>query len=306
MHAFPRRIVSLLAVGCLALVPAACGSDAATESSPAPTASSKAPRSPDVRGALRTLEGEFDARVGVFAIDTGDGTTIGHRSDERFGYASTYKALLAAWFLEQTTAAERRERLTWTEQDVEAAGYAPVTAKHVDGGLTVAELAEAAVRESDNAAANIVLDHLGGATALQAGFARLGDETTKVVNDEPDLNTIEPGSTDDTTTPRAFSRDLVRFLDGSVLKPADADILLDWMSDNATGDTLIRAGAPKGWDVADKSGGAGGIRNDIAIVTPPGRDPIVITILTTRTDPDAEYDDALVSRTASAVLAALA
>src|SRR5690625_6617540 len=50
------------------------------------------------------------------------------------------------------------------------------------------------------------------------------------------------------------------------LAPADKELLIDWMSANATGDTLIRAGAPTDWVVADKSGGAGPLRNDIAVV----------------------------------------
>jgi len=57
--------------------------------------------------------------------------------------------------------------------------------------------------------------------------------------------------------------------------------------------------------VADKSGGAGGIRNDVAVVTPPGRAPVVVTVFTTRNDPDARYDDALVARAAAIVLGAL-
>ncbi|MEG8034067.1 hypothetical protein QP157_01680 [Sphingomonas sp. LR61] len=39
-------------------------------------------------------------------------------------------------------------------------------------------------------------------------------------------------------------------------------------------------------------------------MTPPGGDPIVLSVLTTRNDPDAAYDDALVARSASAVLGA--
>jgi beta-lactamase class A len=90
-----------------------------------------------------------------------------------------------------------------------------------------------------------------------------------------------------------------------VLSAEDRALLLDWMSGNATGDTLVRAGAPAGWSVADKSGGAGGIRNDVAVVTPPGRDAVVLSILSARNDPEADYDDALVARAAAVVLGAL-
>jgi len=74
------------------------------------------------------------------------------------------------------------------------------------------------------------------------------------------------------------------------------------MSGNATSDSLIRAGAPSDWTVADKSGGAGGIRNHVAIVTPPNGAPIIISVLTAKNDPAAEYDDELVPRAARAVL----
>jgi len=39
------------------------------------------------------LEKKFDARLGVYAIDTGTNRTIAYKPDERFAYASTYKAL---------------------------------------------------------------------------------------------------------------------------------------------------------------------------------------------------------------------
>src|SRR5699024_12426530 len=50
--------------------------------------------------------------------------------------------------------------------------------------------------------------------------------------------------------------------------------------ETSTGDTLIRAGAPEGWKVGDKSGaGSYGTRNDITVVWPPNREPIVIAIM---------------------------
>jgi beta-lactamase class A len=171
--------------------------------------------------------------------------------------------------------------------------------------MTYSQLAEAAVRFSDNAALNLILDRIGGPAALDAALAGRGDTTTEVVNDEPTLNTIESGSTEDTTTAAAFTASLAALFDGSTLSSADERLLLDWMSDNRTGDALILAGAPDGWIVADKSGGAGPIRNDIAVVTPPGGEPILVTVMTTRNDPDTAFVDELVARTASVVLNAL-
>ncbi|SMH51103.1 beta-lactamase class A [Rathayibacter oskolensis] len=293
--------MALVAVGTTACSTGSTRDDSATATaSPAPSATPV-----DVSADLRALEAEFDARVGVSAVDTGSGAAITHRADERFGYASTIKALAAAEFLHDVPVDQRDEIVTWSADDVEAAGYSPVTSQHVDGGLPLSELAEAAVRTSDNTALNLVLDRIGGPTALDEGLTELGDDTTEVVDDEPALNVIEAGSTDDTSTPAAFTADLARILEGDRLTEEDRATLLDWMSGNATGDALIRAGTPSGWVVADKSGGAGGTRNDLAVVTPPGRAPIVVTVFTSRNDPEREYDDSLVARTAEIVLRGL-
>lgn len=290
----------------------ACGSPSSGKSAVAPTPDrspatltpDRAEGARDISASLKALEAQFDARVGIVAIDTGTTTKIEDRADTRFGYASALKAFAAAQFLHAVDPRGREERVTWSKEDVAAAGYSPVTSKHIPDGLTLAQLAESAVRESDNTAMNLVLQRIGGPAGLDSALSRLGDTTTEVVNTEPDLNTIEPGTSDDTTTPAAFTADLAAYLDGSVLNDSDRTLLIDWMSGNATGDSLIRAGAPKGWAVADKSGGAGAIRNDVALVTPPGRDPIVITILTTKKNTSAKYDDELVARAAALTLTA--
>ncbi|KQS17613.1 class A beta-lactamase [Frigoribacterium sp. Leaf186] len=261
---------------------------------------------PEVEAALVDLESRYDARVGLSVLDTGSGATLDHRADERFGYASSLKAFAAAALLDATDDADLDRVVTWTQADVDAAGYSPLTSQHVADGLPLRQLAEAAVRQSDNTALNLVLAELGGPAGLDAALAAQGDDVTDVVHTEPELNTPTPGSTADTTTPAAFTATLARITDGDWLAADDRATVRDWMSGNATGDTLIRAGAPDGWQVADKSGGAGGIRNDVAIVTPPAGDPVVISVLTTRNDPAATYDDALVAEAARIALAAAA
>lgn len=254
---------------------------------------------------LSALEEEFDATVGVSAIDTATGRRAEHRATERFGFASTIKLFAAAVMLRELDKTERAERLTWTVHDVSEAGYAPVTAQHVSDGLTVLELAEATVRESDNLALNLVIQQIGGLEALGAGLVALGDTTTRVTELEPRLNEPDLDTGDSTTTPAALTQTLARILQPGTLDPADLDLLLEWTSDNPTGDTLVRAGAPEGWTVRDKSGGAGPMRNDVAIVTPPGGAPVILTILTRKNDPSERWDDELVARAAAEVLKTL-
>ncbi|WP_456796327.1 class A beta-lactamase [Curtobacterium sp. PvP017] len=295
-------VIVVAVTGCSGGTAPAPGGSRTSPSSPTPSSSAAALDHRSVDRALAALEREYDATVGVVATDTVTGATVAYNGDRRFGYASTIKVFAAAQFLRSVPTDARDEVVHWTAADVAAAGYSPVTEQHVADGLTSAQLAEAAVRMSDNTALNLVLTRIGGPSGLDTALAEFGDTTTEVVHGEPDLNTIEPGSTEDTTTPAAFTAALATVLDGSTLNSADTALLVDWMGGNATGDALIRAGAPDGWVVVDKSGGAGGIRNDVARVTPPDGEPIVLSVLTTRNDPDAAYDDALVARSAAAVL----
>ena len=301
---FPRAgVVAALTV----LVVAGCAAPPSSTTPSTPPASPSAqPIAIDVSTELDALELEYDARVGVSAIDTGSGDSVAFRADERFGFASTVKVFVAAEFLRQVAPADRDDVVTWTRADIDRAGYSPVTTEHLVDGLTLAELAEAAVRESDNTATNLIIERLGGPAALDSGLELLDDTTTAIVDDEPALNVVSADSADNTTTPAAFTANLGALLDGQTLATDDLATLVDWMSGNATGDNLVRAGAPGGWVVADKSGGAGGIRNDIAIVTPPGRAPLLVSILTTKTDAAADYQDELVADVAAVVLGAFA
>ena len=72
------------------------------------------------------------------------------------------------------------------------------------------------------------------------------------------------------------------------------------------GGELIRAGVPDGWVVGDKSGAAGyGTRNDIAVIWPPDRAPIVLAVLSSRDEQDASYDNALIAQATEVVIAQL-
>lgn len=294
-------IVTLLVSGCSGPTTPPARTTRTAPPTPTPSPAIDAQR---VDRELASLESEYAATVGVVATDTRTGESVAYNGDHRFGYASTIKAFAAAQFLRTVHGSARDERVRWTAADIASAGYSPVTSQHLRDGLTYTQLVDAAVRRSDNTALNLVLDRIGGPAGLDEALADLGDTTTEVVHREDDLNRIEPGSTADTTTPAAFAADLATVLDGETLGTADTAQLTDWMRGNATGDTLVRAGAPEGWTVADKSGGAGGIRNDVAFVTRPDAAPIVIAVLTTRNDPAAAYDDTLVAKTASVVLGA--
>lgn len=296
---------AVLAVVMAGLAAAGCGW--LTPSSP-PAAPTPPPTTgtatPDVTAEFERLEETFDARLGVHAIDTGTGNTISHRADERFAYASTFKPLAAGAVLAETGADELDTVVHYSTDDLVT--YSPVTEQHAGTGMPLRDLADAAVRYSDNTAGNLLLQHLGGPEAFARILRSLGDEVTEPARWEPELNEYTPGDNRDTSTPRALATSLQAYAVGDALSDTDREILVDWLVRNTTGDDLIRAGVPAEWRVGDKTGAARyGTRNDIAVLWPPEGDPIVLAILTDRQDIDAEHDDALLAQAAGIVVAAL-
>ncbi|MFH8681103.1 class A beta-lactamase [Streptomyces lydicus] len=296
-----RAVLGGLAV-LVALPLAACGHDS-TQASPAPVAATTQadPAAKQSVGDFRELERKYGARLGVYAVNTGDGREVAFNADERFAYASTFKAFAAAAVLRKYSLSGMDKVIKYSRSDL--IDHSPITEKHVDTGMTLRDLCDAAVRYSDNTAANLLFDALGGPQGLAAALAKTGDTTTKVERREPELNQWSPGATQDTTTPRAWAADLRAFVLGDALGKDEREQLTQWLRTNTTGDELIRAGVPKGWDVGDKTGGGGvyAVRNDIAVVWPPGAAPIVMAIMSNRGTKDADYDNKLIAEAASLV-----
>ncbi|MDJ0465849.1 class A beta-lactamase [Streptomyces sp. H27-C3] len=315
MHTRPpvsRRAALATLAGIAALPLSGCTAtpDAAspTTSGPTPTASKtspSAPADPRTERAFGELERKFDARLGIYALDTSSGRTVTHRPDERFAYASTCKALLAAAVLDKNSLRQIDRLVRYSRDDL--ISNSPIAERHVATGLTLRELCDAAVRYSDNAAANLLFRELGGPRGLQDALRALGDNVTRCDRYEVALSDAVPGDLRDTSTPRALATDLRAYVLGSTLPADKRAVLTDWLKRNTTGDHTIRAGAPDGWQVGDKTGTGGyGTRNDIAIVWPPGAAPIALAILSRRDTKDAERDDALIARAAEITLDAVA
>jgi beta-lactamase class A len=243
-------------------------------------AGSAAAKGNDAADRIATIEARIGGRIGVAALDTGNSKRLDYRADERFPMCSTFKFLAAAAVLKRVD--EKQEKLErFVHYDAnEILEYAPVTKEHVkEGGMTLGALCEAAIEQSDNTAGNLLLDAVGAPTGL-TNFARgLGDQVTRLDRKEPALNSAIQGDERDTTTPASMLADMMRLLTSDVLLPSSQRQLEDWLRGNQTGAAMIRAGIPTSWIIGDKTGrGANGATNDIAIMRPPDRAPILLAI----------------------------
>jgi len=257
----------------------------------------------DFANRIRSIEQRTGARIGIAAMDTGSGKHLEYRSEERFPMCSTFKFLAAGAVLKRVD--EGQEKLdrfvSYGAKDI--LEYAPVTKAHLkDGGMTLGALCAAAIEQSDNTAGNLLLDTIGGPVGLTKFARSIGDETTRLDREEPELNCAIAGDERDTTSPAPMCANM-RLVLGNVLSESSRRQLEDWLQHTETGTLMIRAGVPKTWTVGDKTGRCGnGATNDIAIIRPPGRAPIVVAIYSIGSTDSADDRAAIVAEVARTAL----
>lgn len=240
-----------------------------------------APKAGDAVSELKRLEQREGGRLGVGVIDTASGGGWGWRQDELFALCSTFKFVLAAAILQRHDAGSVSldRALDVTRGDI--IPNSPVTEKMAGKTMTVGELCHATVTTSDNAAANILLQALGGTEPVTAFLRGLGDSVTRLDRTEPHMNNanVEAGDTRDTTSPAAMAATIRTIMLGEVLVPASREILTGWMKATSTGPDRLRRGLPSDWILGHKTGtGHDGPTNDIGIAWPPDRAPVIIAV----------------------------
>ncbi len=268
MSPFSRRSL-VLGAGALA-----AGCAAPSRQSP------RTARAIDELAGLGRLSG---GRLGAYVHNTGTNNGFGLRLGEPFAMCSTFKMALAGLILMEVDAGrlDFDQRVGFTQADM--VPYAPVAEQSLEAGfMTIGHMAQAAQTTSDNVCANLLLRLLGGPEGFTSRVRALGDNVTRVDRYEPELNNVPPGELRDTTTPDGHAGLMQTLLVGDALSEESRAQLIQWMIDTETGLRRIRAGLPPGWVAGDKTGTGyretiGNRTNDIAIIWPPGRAPVIVT-----------------------------
>ena len=248
-------------------------------------------RAADFEKKLAQLEQRHGGRLGVAILDTSKAKPLAYRGDERFPLCSTFKVLAAAYVLARVDRKEESldRRVMYAKKDLVT--YSPTTEKHADAdGMTIAGICEAAITLSDNTAGNLMLASFGGPEGLTKYLRSMGDNVTRLDRWETELNEAAPGDPRDTTSPLAMLETLRKLLVVDALSASSREQLIAWMVDCKTGDKRLRAGVPPGWRVGDKTGtGEHNATNDVAIIWPPNRAPVLVTAY--YVDANASGDD---------------
>lgn len=238
-------------------------------------------KSPRFTSRMKELEQKSGGRLGVAVFDSMTGQRLDWRGEERFPMCSTFKFLLAAAILNQVDEGRLSLLTPVAIPEKGLVSYSPVTEKFAGREMVISALCESALIWSDNTAANLLLPFIGGPEGLTKYVRGLGDSKTRLDRIEPELNSAIPGDPRDTSTPAAMLHCMNALLLGKSLKEGSKTQLTDWLLDNRTGDQRLRAGLPTDAKIGDKTGTGKETTNDIAVIWPKNRLPVLITCFLT-------------------------
>ncbi len=270
-----------------------------------------------VPGLVETITANLSGRTGFAAQIAGGDTIIGLNADDTFPMASAYKMAIVGKVLAMVD-----EGVLRLDQmvDVPPESYVPSSVvaanfRHPGVALSVANLIDVTIVQSDNTAADTLMALAGGPAAVTDWLRKIGiegmrvDRTTAEIGSDIQAIMEAEGSHGDPSSPAvpAFDADprdqatpnqmlhlLILLTEGKVLKPDTRDFLLGAMERTVTGPERIRGLLPTGTQVAHKTGTAGGIANDVGFVTLPDGRRFAVAIFTMgSTTPPTDRDRAV-------------
>jgi beta-lactamase class A len=270
---------------------------------------------------LAAIAEDAGGRLGVAAVEIGGSRRVHLNGAEAFPMQSVFKLPLGVHVLRLVDEGVLRldKPVAITPGDMPPRGYSPIRDRWPQGvTLTVEELLQAMLVESDNTAADVLLQMTGGPAALTARLRGLGIDGIRADRSERQLGedllggaprALERYLADprDTATPEAAAALLVKISEGAGLKPDSHARLLRWMTEGTRGAGRIKGRLPAGTAVAHRTGtgptlgGVNACTNDIGLVTlPDGRRFAIAVFLKGSRAPEARREDAI-ARAARAV-----
>lgn len=172
------------------------------------------------------------------------------------------------------------------KEDLHADTWSPIREEFPNGNmdLTLDQLLQYTVSHSDNNGCDILLDLIGGPETVQKFIHKQGIKDFTIKVNEQEMRTWENLYVN-TTTPLASTELLEKFYAGQVLKKNTTKYLYQLMVECSRGLTWMKAGLPKGTELAHRTGisdrnehGLRAAMNDVGIFKLPNGNHVVLSV----------------------------
>ena len=263
---------------------------------------------------IEKIAAEAKGKVGVYAILLETGDTAGLNEGGQFPMQSVYKLPIAMAVMEQVRAGNLNldEKVGVAKSDFVSPGqYSPIRDKNPNGTeLSVKELIQFAVSESDGTASDVLMDQVGGPTAVQAYLMSIGVTDIKVVNSEKEMAQDWGVQYKNWATPKAAVELLTKMRDWSHWNDGSDEssyLLTKFMAESKPGAKRLKGLPPAGTVVAHKTGTSGsrdGITaatNDIGVFMLPNKKHVAIAVFVSDSPADEKTRENVIAKIAKTV-----
>ncbi len=236
------------------------------------------------------IDHHLDGVMGVAILDLTSGRSFFLHGDEVFPQASSIKIAVLAELYRQAQNGKLKLSDLYTVNAADLVQDSDIMNGLTPGvtRLTNRDLATMMVAVSDNAATNVLIDHVG-MDNVNAMLDSLGLHQTRLRRKMMDLKAASEGR-ENVATPREMMTLLELIFRGKVLNKDLTDDFFQVLSTHK--DSWIPRSLPDDLKIANKPGALEGVRNDSGIVFAQNR-PFVLCVMTTYLRRERDGEEAI-------------
>lgn len=235
------------------------------------------------------LADTIKGNIGVSALNIETGESISFNGNEKFPMQSVYKFPIAMVMLNEIDNGNfslKDTILINKSEYIPTAGHSPIRDKYPSGiKLTIKEILEYNISQSDGTACDVLLRLLGGTDKVEKSIHALGVKDIAISTTEMVQVANDTIQYQNWATPNAMNRLLEIFQNGNYLTEQSKNLLLGFMSvSNKWFDRRIKRLLPKETKLVHKTGtsstynGLTRATNDVGIITLPDGSHLAISI----------------------------
>ncbi|MES2797769.1 MAG: class A beta-lactamase, subclass A2, partial [Bacteroidota bacterium] len=236
----------------------------------------------------------FEGKVGVSILNLKTNERIDINGNEKFPMQSVYKFPLAMAVFNQIDQGKftLNQKMNLKKSDLLPDTHSPLRDLYPNGNseITLKEIIEKTVSESDNNGCDFQFRLLGGCKVAHQFVQSLGIKDISIVGTEEEMHKNSQVQYENYATPNAMSKLLALFYQQKAISKASTETLWKMMTETITGTNRIKGLLPKGTTVGHKTGWSGADEkgftaavNDAGIVILPDGNAFAITIFISET-----------------------
>ena len=284
-----------------------------TPTTTAQSTTTPAPATQCAAGSLQSRMEEFAkvtaGPVGVAATLIETGQTVTLNGDRHFTMQSVYKLPIAMAILTRVDKGSLTlaQKVEIKPKDYVSRREHTIAIDHPQGAnLSVNELLDYMVAESDGTACDALLRLLGGPEAATKYVRELKINDITIATYEADMFANPAVASENWSTPLAMTEVLRLLQTGNVLSTNSRQLLLDLMTKSRPGPKRLKGLLPPEMQVAHKTGTSGTINgvtaatNDVGLINLPNGQHLAIAVFVSATKADLKTREEVIAKIARA------